>query len=97
MATSIFRKQSLDRVNSHEQLNNYIIEMIETIKASGAENGYFEKWAGYQAGVNTQNVKNQPISRSFAEYHIIRLRCFYFAYRCILNNARNRALHDFSE
>lgn len=23
------------------------IEMIETIKASGAENGYFEKWAGY--------------------------------------------------
>lgn len=33
------------------------IEMIETIKASGAENGYFEKWAGYQAGVNTQEVK----------------------------------------
>ena len=25
------------------------IEMIETIKANGAENGYFEKWAGYQA------------------------------------------------
>ena len=33
------------------------IEMIETIKAGGAENGYFEKWAGYQAGVNTQEVK----------------------------------------
>ena len=33
------------------------IEMIETIKASGAENGYFEKWAGYQASVNTQKVK----------------------------------------
>lgn len=33
------------------------IEMIETIKASGAENGFFEKWAGYQAGVNTQKVK----------------------------------------
>ena len=33
------------------------IEMIETIKASGAENGFFEKWAGYQAGVNTQNVR----------------------------------------
>lgn len=33
------------------------IEMIETIKASGAENGYFEKWAGYQAGVNTQQVR----------------------------------------
>ena len=33
------------------------IEMIETIKASGAENGYFEKWAGYQASVNTGKVK----------------------------------------
>ena len=33
------------------------IEMIETIKSSGAENGYFSKWAGHQASVNTQNVK----------------------------------------
>lgn len=32
------------------------IEMIETIKASGAEEGYFQKWAGYQASVNTQSV-----------------------------------------
>ena len=32
------------------------IEMIETIKASGAENGFFEKWSGYQASVNTQKV-----------------------------------------
>lgn len=33
------------------------IEMIETIKASGAENGFFEKWSGYQASVNAQTVK----------------------------------------
>ena len=33
------------------------IEMIETIKAAGAESGYFKKWSGYQAGVNTQEVK----------------------------------------
>ena len=33
------------------------IDMVETIKASGAENGFFQKWAGYQASVNTQNVK----------------------------------------
>lgn len=33
------------------------IEMIETIKSSGAENGYFGKWSGYQASVNAQQVK----------------------------------------
>ena len=33
------------------------IEMIESIKASGAENGYFEKWAGYQASVNAGKVR----------------------------------------
>lgn len=32
------------------------IEMIETIKASGAENGFFMKWSGYQASVNNQQV-----------------------------------------
>lgn len=35
------------------------IEMIETIKSSGAENGFFEKWAGYQASVNTNRVRFQ--------------------------------------
>ena len=33
------------------------IQMIETIKASGAENGYFAKWAGYQAAVNTATTR----------------------------------------
>ncbi len=33
------------------------IEMIESIKSSGAENGFFEKWAGYQAAVNTSQTK----------------------------------------
>ncbi|MBR4578881.1 MAG: NHLP family bacteriocin export ABC transporter peptidase/permease/ATPase subunit [Oscillospiraceae bacterium] len=33
------------------------IQMVETIKSSGAENGYFQKWAGYQASVNAQNVR----------------------------------------
>ena len=39
------------------------IEMIETIKASGAENGFFEKWSGYQASVNTQNVRFQKLDQ----------------------------------
>ena len=30
------------------------IQMVETIKASGAETGYFRRWAGYQASVNRQ-------------------------------------------
>lgn len=38
------------------------IEMIETIKASGAENGFFEKWAGYQASVNTTNADYRLIT-----------------------------------
>ncbi len=38
-------------------------EMIETIKASGAENGYFAKWAGYQASVNTQRIKHAKVSQ----------------------------------
>ncbi len=39
------------------------IEMIETIKASGAENGFFEKWAGYQASVNTQGVRYAKLNQ----------------------------------
>ena len=33
------------------------IQMVETIKASGAENGFFEKWAGFQAAVNAAEVR----------------------------------------
>ena len=33
------------------------VEMIETIKAAGAENGYFGRWAGYQASVNNGQAR----------------------------------------
>ena len=33
------------------------ISMTETIKSAGAEEGFFRKWSGYQASVNTQEVK----------------------------------------
>lgn len=39
------------------------IEMIETIKSSGAENGFFTKWSGYQASVNSQNVRFAKIDQ----------------------------------
>ena len=32
------------------------ISMAETIKSAGAEAGFFRKWSGYQASVNTQTV-----------------------------------------
>jgi NHLM bacteriocin system ABC transporter peptidase/ATP-binding protein len=41
------------------------IEMIETIKASGAENGFFEKWSGYQASVNTQKEKSLNLNHYY--------------------------------
>ena len=39
------------------------ISTIETNKASGAENGFFEKWAGYQASVNTQQVRFERLNQ----------------------------------
>lgn len=41
------------------------IEMIETIKASGAENGFFKKWSGYQASANSQNVKGMKLGITY--------------------------------
>ena len=33
------------------------IDMIETIKSAGAENGFFMRWSGFQANANMQTVK----------------------------------------
>ncbi|WP_432314458.1 cysteine peptidase family C39 domain-containing protein [Collinsella aerofaciens] len=38
------------------------IKTVETIKATGAENGFFRQWASYQAQANAQQVRGQNIS-----------------------------------
>lgn len=41
------------------------IRMIETIKSSGAERGFFGRWAGFQASVNTQELKYSRLNIFF--------------------------------
>jgi ABC-type bacteriocin/lantibiotic exporter with double-glycine peptidase domain len=40
------------------------IQMAETIKAAGAENGFFAQWSGIQAAMNRQNVRYSFLNRS---------------------------------
>ena len=47
------------------------IQMIETIKASGAENGYFELWSGYQANVSGQQNKANRVNQSLGMIPLI--------------------------
>lgn len=56
------KRVNITRVQMRDQANLSSstmagISMIETLKASGAENGFFERWGGYQAGANAQGVK----------------------------------------
>ena len=56
------RRVNITRVAMRDQANLSSatmagISMIETLKASGAEEGFFGRWAGYQASANTQSVK----------------------------------------
>lgn len=39
------------------------IDMIETIKSSGAENGFFERWSGYHASVTSSKAAFSEINR----------------------------------
>ncbi len=39
------------------------MSMIESIKASGAEDGYFERWAGCQAAASRQNIRYQELNQ----------------------------------
>ena len=62
------------------------IQMIETIKAAGAENGYFAKWSGYQASVNSATTRFANLNlylgmvpnflASFANYTVLIIGVF---------------------
>ena len=42
------------------------IEQIETLKASGAERGFFRRWSGLQASMNAQSIKFQRTENIFS-------------------------------
>lgn len=52
--TTRVRMRDESKVNSATMSG---IDMIESIKSSGAENGFLERWAGFQASANAQTVK----------------------------------------
>ncbi|MCL2013512.1 MAG: NHLP family bacteriocin export ABC transporter peptidase/permease/ATPase subunit [Oscillospiraceae bacterium] len=40
------------------------VEMIETIKSAGAEDGFFERWSGLHASVNNTRIKSMKLNIS---------------------------------
>ena len=51
-------------INAGKQYSTSVsgIQMIETIKAAGAENSFFGRWAGYQALVNKDSVRTTRLN-----------------------------------
>ncbi|GMB10410.1 MAG: NHLP family bacteriocin export ABC transporter peptidase/permease/ATPase subunit [Candidatus Improbicoccus devescovinae] len=47
------------------------IEMIETIKSTGAENGFFERWSGFYAKQNNDSIKVLKFIKYFGEIPVV--------------------------
>ncbi|MBQ7221544.1 MAG: ATP-binding cassette domain-containing protein [Synergistaceae bacterium] len=63
---NITRVQMRDRANLNSSTVSGI-DMIETIKSAGAENGFFTRWAGYQANANNQDVKFAKLNQTLGQ------------------------------
>ena len=50
-------RQKLRTLGQYQETTMAGIESIETIKASGSEQGFFERWAGHQGTLNDANVR----------------------------------------
>lgn len=64
------KRTDMSRVRARDEANLSAatlagIQMIETIKASGAENGFFRTWANYQAQANAQRTRVADYSARF--------------------------------
>ncbi|MBR1438026.1 MAG: ATP-binding cassette domain-containing protein [Synergistaceae bacterium] len=63
---NITRVQTRDYSNLHSS-TLLGINMIETIKSAGAENGFFMQWAGHQANANAQAVKFNKLNHTLGQ------------------------------
>ncbi|MDO4483434.1 MAG: NHLP family bacteriocin export ABC transporter peptidase/permease/ATPase subunit [Clostridia bacterium] len=64
------KRENISRLNlrNEAKLDSATVsgmEMIETIKSSGAESGFFAKWAGCQAAVHNQNLKSRNLENLY--------------------------------
>lgn len=62
------RRVNITRVQMRDQANLTSatmsgIAMIETLKASGVEAGFFRRWAGFQASANNQSVRFERLNQ----------------------------------
>ena len=47
------------------------IEMIDTIKSAGAEEGFFARWAGFQAAANEDNVRMATLTERLSAIPVV--------------------------
>ena len=88
--TEISRTQMRDQANLDAATVSGI-DMIETIKASGAENGYLERWSGFQASVTKAKVKFDNVNRFLGSLpslvqQLSGIIVMLLAYRSIMDN-----------